>query len=72
MGLNREHVVDRLHSTLEHALDRAPAFLGEDAAPYVSVIRKGLTLLVQLIHERGHAETLKLIEMLQNTPMQKL
>lgn len=61
-----------LNDALNMTLDRATAYVGPEVRDYIPVFKRGIEILVKFIRERGHRETLNLLDMLAAMPPEKL
>ena len=61
-----------VHDAIDLTLHRATALIGPDVSAYIPVFRRAIEIIVKLIRERGHRETLTLLDTLAAMPMEKL
>jgi hypothetical protein len=70
--MSKNDSLDLLHNALDMTLQRATAHVGPEVANYVPVFRKAIEILVKLIRERGHRDTMNLLDMLAAMPPESL
>jgi hypothetical protein len=70
--MSKNDTLDLLQGALNLTLDRAVAHVGPEVRDYVPVLRQGISLLVKFIRERGHRETMNLLDMLATVPPEKI
>lgn len=70
--MSKDDALDLLNAALRTALNHSRTALGPEVAEYVPVFARGVELLTRFIRERGHRETLNLLDMLASVPPEKL
>lgn len=70
--MSKNDALDLLGTALRVALNHSRTTIGPEVAEYVPVFTRGVELLTRLIRERGHRETLQLLDMLAMMPPEKL
>ncbi len=69
---NQQDTLEVLHRSLDMVLHRAPAVVGPEAAEFIPVLLKGIGLLIRMLRQRGHKDTLAMLTMLEAHAPEKL
>lgn len=70
--MTKRDTLDTIAGAINLTLDRATAYLGEDAAQYIPVFRKGIEVLVHFIRQRGHKDAIELLDTLSKVPPESM